>query len=58
MKKTKDRIDWAIGGCLMIGMGIGLFFLYVSVLIFIGCILAGLGLGLLITSILSAFGKR
>ena len=59
MEKTdkKDQNDdksiWAIGGGILMGMGVGFFFLQVSPLAFVGSIIAGLGLGLLITSILS-----
>jgi len=52
--KKEDRSTWAIGGGVLLGIGIGFFFLRQSPLIFVGCILAGLGLGLLITSIISS----
>lgn len=48
-----DKTTWAIGGGLLIGLGVGFFFLHVSALIFTGCIIAGLGAGLLVTAILS-----
>jgi hypothetical protein len=51
--KMEDKSTWAIGGGLLLGLGIGFFFLRESVFAFVGCIIAGLGLGLLITSILS-----
>lgn len=51
--KQEDKSTWATGGGLLLGLGIGFFFLKQSALFFVGCILAGLGLGLLITSILS-----
>jgi len=51
--KNEDKSTWAIGGGLLLGIGIGFFFLQVNPLAFVGCILAGLGLGLLITSIIS-----
>ena len=51
--KKEDKSTWAIGGGLLLGLGIGFFFLQTSALAFVGCILAGLGLGLLITSIIS-----
>ena len=56
MEKTNQKDDkstWAIGGGLMLGLGIGFFFLKASVFAFVGCIIAGLGLGLVITSIIS-----
>jgi len=51
--KKDDKSAWAIGGGLLIGLGIGFFFLQQSPLAFVGCILAGLGLGLVISSIIS-----
>jgi len=51
--KNEDKSTWAIGGGLLLGIGIGFFFLQGNPLAFVGCILAGLGLGLLITSIIS-----
>ena len=56
MDKTNmkdDKSSWATGGGLLLGLGIGFFFLQTSALAFVGCILAGLGLGLVITAILS-----
>lgn len=52
-EKKEDKSTWAIGGGLLLGLGIGFFFLQTSVFAFVGSILAGLGLGLLITSIIS-----
>jgi hypothetical protein len=49
-----DKSTWAIGGGVMLGIGVGFFFLQTSVFAFVGCILGGIGLGLMITSILSA----
>ena len=51
--KKDDKSSWAIGGGLLLGIGVGFFFLQASPLAFVGCILAGLGLGLVITSIIS-----
>ena len=51
---TEDKSTWAVGGGLLLGVGVGFFFLQESVFAFIGCIIGGLGLGLLITSIISA----
>jgi hypothetical protein len=51
-KKT-DKSTWAIGGGLLIGLGVGFFFLQQSPLAFVGSMLAGLGLGLVITAFLS-----
>ena len=52
--KKDDKSTWAIGGGLLLGLGVGFFFLQKSPLAFVGCMLAGLGLGLLITSIISS----
>jgi len=54
--KKDDKSTWAIGGGLLMGLGVGFFFLQQSPLAFIGSMLAGLGLGLLITSIISKKG--
>ncbi len=51
--KKDDKSTWAIGGGVLIGLGIGFFFLQASALAFVGCILAGLGLGLTLTAIIS-----
>ena len=51
--KKSDKSTWAIGGGLLIGIGVGFFFLQTSALAFVGCILAGLGLGLVITALIS-----
>ncbi len=48
-----DRSTWAIGGGVIIGIGVGFFFLKTDPLYFVGCIMLGLGIGLVITSILS-----
>ena len=51
--KNADKSSWAIGGGVLLGTGVGLFFLQASALAFIGSILAGLGIGLLITAVIS-----
>jgi hypothetical protein len=56
-EKTEDKSTWAIGGGVLVGIGVGFFFLRVSPLAFVGCVLAGLGLGLFATSIISAIQK-
>jgi len=50
----EDRSNWAIGGGVILGVGVGFFYLQASALAFVGCILTGLGIGLIITSIISA----
>ena len=52
--KIDERGSWAIGGCTMIGIGIGFIFLKVNVFYFIASILVGIGLGLLIASLISS----
>ena len=49
-----DKSTWAVGGGVLIGTGVGLFFLQTSALAFVGSILTGLGLGLMVAAIISA----
>jgi predicted lipid-binding transport protein (Tim44 family) len=56
--KKNDRSTWAIGGGLLLGMGVGFFFLKESVLAFVGSMFIGLGLGLMITSIISKVKQK
>lgn len=56
--KEEDKSTWAIGGGLLLGLGVGLFFLQESALAFVGSMIGGLGLGLLVTSILSSRKKN
>ncbi|MGB7116352.1 MAG: hypothetical protein WBD56_09425 [Anaerolineales bacterium] len=51
--RMSDKSAWAVGGGLLIGLGVGFFFLPESPLTFVGSMLAGLGFGLLIASFLS-----
>ena len=51
--KKDDKSSWAIGGCTLIGIGVGFVFLKVNVFYFIASILVGIGLGLLIAAIIS-----
>jgi len=53
--ETEDKSTWAIGGGLLLGLGIGFFFLQTSALAFVGCLIGGLGLGLILTAIISRF---
>jgi hypothetical protein len=52
--KKEDKSTWAIGGGVLIGLGVGFFFLRESPLAFVGSMLAGLGLGLVITAVISS----
>jgi hypothetical protein len=56
--KGNDRSTWAIGGGVLLGIGVGFFFLQESALAFVGSILVGLGLGLMVTSIISAVKRE
>jgi hypothetical protein len=56
--KEEDKSTWAIGGGLLLGLGVGFFFLQQSALAFVGSMIGGLGLGLLVTSILSSRKKK
>jgi len=49
MPQSNDRSTWVIGGTTLVGLGVGLIYLKVSVLIFIACIFIGIGAGLVIT---------
>ena len=51
--KKDDKSSWVIGGCTMIGIGVGFVFLKVNVFYFVASILVGIGLGLLIAAIIS-----
>ena len=57
-KEKGDKSTWATGGGLLIGIGVGFFFLKASALAFVGSILAGLGLGLVATSIISSVKQK
>lgn len=52
-KKKSDKSSWAIGGGVLLGLGVGFFFLQTSVLFFIGSLIAGIGVGLIMSAILS-----
>jgi len=51
--KKPDKSAWATGGGVLLGLGVGFFFLHQSSLYFIGSLLAGLGVGLFATAIIS-----
>lgn len=56
-KMEEDRSVWAIGGGVMLGLGIGFFYIKTNVLAFVGALIGGIGLGLIITSIISTKKK-
>ncbi len=49
---SRDKSNWAIGGGIIAGVGVGMFFLHTSALAFVGSILAGLGIGLVIAAVI------
>jgi hypothetical protein len=51
--KKQDKSDWAIGGGVLAGIGVGFFFLPGNAMAFVGCLLTGLGVGLIIAPIIS-----
>lgn len=57
-EKRTDKSTWAIGGGVLLGLGVGMFFLQTSVLAFVGSILAGLGIGLVATAVISRPSTR
>ena len=56
MDKKDDKSTWAIGGGVLLGIGVGFFFLP-NGLAFVGSLLGGLGLGLITTSLISSMKK-
>ena len=54
---TKDKSSWAVGGGVILGLGVGFFFLRTDALWFVGSMMIGLGLGLLIAALISGKGK-
>jgi predicted lipid-binding transport protein (Tim44 family) len=56
--KKDDKSTWAIGGGLLLGLGVGFFFLKESALAFVGSIFIGLGLGLMIAAIISRVKQK
>ena len=61
--KKEDRSTWAIGGGVLMGVGVGFLFFdraapAETAIPFVGCVIAGLGLGLIVTSILSSLKNR
>jgi hypothetical protein len=52
--KKEDRSIWAIGGGVIIGLGVGFFFLPDAPLYFVGSLMLGLGIGIIVSSIISS----
>lgn len=57
VNKNEDKSTWAIGGGLLLGLGVGFFYLP-NALAFVGSVVGGLGLGLIITSIIGSLWKN
>lgn len=53
-----DKSTWAIGGGLLLGLGVGFFLFPQHIFAFVGSLLGGLGIGLIITSMLSTIGRN
>lgn len=53
-ENSRDKSSWAIGGCTLIGIGVGFIFLQTHILWFVASILIGIGAGLVLGSYLSA----
>ena len=51
--KKEDRSTWAIGGGVLMGVGVGIFFIRTYPLGIAAFTLIGIGLGLIITSVIS-----
>ncbi len=51
-----NRSNWAIGGGVILGIGVGLMLIERSGLLFVGSILAGLGVGLVASAVISNIG--
>lgn len=49
----KGRAAWAVGGCTLVGLGVGFIFLTTSVFWFLAALLVGIGAGLVLGAILS-----
>lgn len=57
-EKSREKSDWAIGGCTLIGLGVGMIYLKTSVLLFFASLLIGIGVGLVLTALISAIHRR
>lgn len=51
--KKEDKSTWAIGGGVLIGVGVGIFFIRTYPLGIAAFTIIGIGVGLIITSIIS-----
>jgi hypothetical protein len=55
LSNKSDKTTWAVGGGVLLGLGVGFFLLHQSSLYFVGSLIAGSGVGLLAAAILSKF---
>ncbi len=53
-ERKSDKSSWAIGGGLLMGLGVGFFFLERSALCFVGSLIAGLGVGLIAAAVIGS----
>ncbi len=53
-ERKSDKSSWAIGGGLLMGLGVGFFFLERSALYFVGSLIAGLGVGLIAAAVIGS----
>ncbi len=53
-----DKSSWAVGGGVLLGIGVGFFYLPHAPLAFVGSLLGGIGLGLMVAAIISAMNPR
>jgi hypothetical protein len=51
--RKEDKNTWAIGGGVIVGLGVGFFLLPISTIYFVGSLMVGLGLGIIVSAILS-----
>ena len=49
----EDKASLAVGGGVMLGIGVGFFFVRTNPLAFVGSLLAGMGLGLFVAALIS-----
>ena len=56
--KPREKSDWAIGGCTLIGLGVGMIYLKTSVLFFFASLLIGIGVGLVLSALIYAIQRR
>ena len=54
---AKDKSSWAIGGTVLVGIGVGFLFLPARPLAFVACILIGIGAGLVLAPLISCKGR-